>query len=328
MRCFVTGGSGFVGRELISTLVAQGHTVAALARSEKSAAAVKAAGAEPVKGDLDSVDALKAGMTGCGWVFHSAAHTEEWDSDEAFQRVNILGTDNVLAAAAATGVKRFVFISSEVVLANGDPLIDVDENTPLPSNPLRGYPATKQVSEQHVRAANKDGLETVVIRPRFIWGRNDTANLVKFVEGHHSGRLAWVDQGRYLTSTTHVANVCEGAILAAEKGRGGEVYFITDGKPVEFRWFLTEVLKTQGLTAPTKNFPRWLAWPAAAVAEAMWRTLKLKGPPTATKIAVALMGQTVTVKDDKARRELGYVGKMSMDQGLAEMARMPPVKAR
>lgn len=328
MRCFVTGGSGFVGRELISTLVARGHTVRALARSDKSAAAVKAVGAEPVKGDLDSVEAMTKGMEGCDWVFHSAAHTEEWDTDEAFHRVNVVGTDNTLVAAKAAGVKRFVLISSEAVLADGKPIIDADENTPLPSKPLAGYPATKQVSEAHVKAANGNGLETVIVRPRYIWGRNDTANLVKFVEGHHSGRLAWVDQGRYLTSTTHVANVCEGAILAAEKGKAGEVYFITDGKPVEFRWFLTEVLKTQGLPPPKKSFPGWLAWPAAVASEAIWRTFKLKGPPQATKIAIALMGQHVTVKDDKARKELGYVGKMTREEGLAEMAKLPPVKPR
>src|SRR5689334_12316409 len=106
MRSFVTGGSGFLGRELIRALVAKGHEVRALARSEKSMAAVKAAGAEPVKGDLDAVEPMQKGMEGCALVFHSAAHTEEWDSDEAFWRVNVTGTDNTMAAARGARVRR------------------------------------------------------------------------------------------------------------------------------------------------------------------------------------------------------------------------------
>ena len=325
MRSFVTGGSGFVGRELIRALVERGHQVRALARSAKSDAVVRAAGAEPVSGDLDSVDAMRAGMAGCDFVFHSAAHTEEWDTDEAFARVNVAGTDNTLSAARAAGVKRFILISSEAVLGDGSPIVGADETRPLPARPLRGYPATKGVSERSVLAANGLDIETVIVRPRYIWGRGDTSNLVKFIQGLESGRLMWISQGRYLTSTCHVANVCEGAILAAERGKPGEIYFLTDGKPVEFRWFLTRVLESQRRTAPTKSVPRWVASGVAAASETVWRALKLKGTPAATRVAIALMGQEVTVSDAKARRELGYQPKVSVDEGLAEMARLPPV---
>ena len=166
---FVTGGSGFVGRELIRTLKARGDDVRALARSPKSVAAVEAAGAVAVNGDLDGADALTAGMRGCELVFHCAAHTEEWDTDEAFWRANVTGTDNCLAAARAAGVRRFVLVSSEAVLCDGKPIVQADETRPLPAKALRGYPATKGACEQRVRAA--EGIETVVIRPRNIWAR-------------------------------------------------------------------------------------------------------------------------------------------------------------
>ncbi len=325
MRAFVTGGSGFVGRELISALVAGGHEVRALARSEKSAKRVSAVGATPVIGDLDGVEAMQQGMNGCAWVFHCAAHTEEWDTDEAFFKVNVTGTENVMTAARGAGVQRFILISSESVLADGRPLVRVDETYPLPSQPIRGYPASKALCEQRVRAANSDTFHTIVVRPRYIWGRGDTANMVKFVEALKSGRLKWIGQGRYLSSTCHVANVCEGALLAAEKGQPGEVYFLTDGEPVEFRWFLSEILKSQGRVPPTGNVPFGIAWAAASVSEALWRALGKKSSPPATKVAVSLMGQEVTVVDVKARRELGYEGKMSVAAGLAELAASPPV---
>ncbi len=325
MRTFVTGGSGFLGREMIRALIARGHTVRAIARSAKSEAAVKAAGAEPVSGDLDDVESMQRGMEGCDWVIHCAAHTEEWDSDAAFWRVNVVGTENVLAAARGARVRRFVMISSEAALADGNAIIDADETVPLPAKALPGYPFTKAESERRVRAANNADFQTVVVRPRLIWGRNDTALLSKILEAVKAGRFKWIGGGKYPSSTTHVANACEGALLAAEKGRAGEVYFVTDGPPVEFRSFMTRLIETQKRTAPTGNVPFGLAWAAATVTEALWRMLGKKSAPPATKVAVALMGQQVTVKDDKARRELGYVGHVSRDEGLAELARLPPV---
>ncbi len=325
MRSFVTGGSGFVGKELISALRARGDEVVALSRSERSDSALKTLGATPVRGDLDATEALAQGMAGCGAVFHCAAKVDEWDSDAAFHQVNVVGTEHVLAAARAAKVKRFVLISTEAVLADGQPLVDADETLPLPSRPLPGYPASKQLCERRVLEANGAGLETVVVRPRLIWGRGDTSNLVRFIEAIHGGRYAWVGGGRYLTSTCHVANVCEGALLAAERGTPGEVYFLTDGAPVEFRAFMTRVFESQGVKAPSRSVPRWLAGAAASVSEAAWRALKLGGTPPATRVAVCLMGQRMTVSDAKARRELGYSGRVSVEEGLAELARLPPV---
>jgi hypothetical protein len=129
---------------------------------------VKAAGAEAVLGDLDAVPALQLGMQGCDCVLHAAAHTEEWDSDEAFWKHNVVGTDNVLTAARAAKVKRFVQISSEAAMADGRPLIRLDETRPLPAKPLPGYPFTKAESERRVLAANGPELETVVVRPRIL----------------------------------------------------------------------------------------------------------------------------------------------------------------
>ena len=104
----------------------------------------------------------------------------------------------------------------------------------------------------------------------------------------------------------------EGVLLAAERGRPGEVYFLTDGPPVEFRAFITELLATQGLDPGARVVPRWIA--RALAAATSWMTT-----PPVTRGALALVGHEVTVDDAKARRELGYVGAMTRAQGLAEM---------
>lgn len=319
MRAFVTGGSGFVGRRLIPALREQGHTVRALGRSQASMDVVRQAGAEPVEGDLSSVDALQRGMEGCEVVFHSAATVKQWGSRSEFFEGNVRGTENVLEAARAVGVRRLVHVSTEAVLVDGSPLVNVNETWPLPERPIGHYSSTKGAAERLVMSVNSPELTTVVVRPRFVWGKGDTSVLSILVEAVKSGRFRWVDGGTFKTSTCHVANCVEGMLLAAEKGRGGQAYFLTDGEPVVFRDFITALLKTQGVDPGNKTIPSGLAMGVATVSELLWNFLPLPGNPPITRQELLLAGREVTVNDGKARQELGYEGRMTREAGLREM---------
>lgn len=316
-RIFITGGSGFVGRNLIRALTARGDEVIALARSPRATLTVEELGALSASGDLEDIEAMKVGMRGCDTVIHAAAQASEWGDPEDFYRFNVVGTQNALSAAKSAGVKTFVHISTEAVLANGSPIINADESWPRPKNALPRYPKTKGEAEAAAIAANSESFKTVVVRPRMIWGKDDSTLLPAFVEAVQEGRFMWMDGGHYMTSTCHVDNVVEGVLLAAEKGRGGEIYFLTDGEPVEFRKFITAVLATQNVTPADKSIPTWLAWRAAQACEGLWDLLGLKKLPPITRFTVNIIGQEVTVNDSKARTELGYQGKVSIEQGLA-----------
>jgi nucleoside-diphosphate-sugar epimerase len=318
---FVTGGSGFLGRNLIITLRERGDTVRALARSEAAIEAVRAAGAEPVRGDLDDVAAMQAGMAGCAAVFHSAADVAQFGDVKRIAHVNVGGTERVIAAARAAGVARLVHVSTEAVLVGGPRIVRADETWPRPAHPIGVYPLTKGMAEERVLAANSPTFATMVARPRFIWGPGDTSVLPILVDAVKRGRFRWIGGGRHLTSSCHVKNVCAGLLACAERGRGGEVYFFTDGEPTEVRAFLTELLATQGVTPSAGELPLWLARAAAWSAEAVWRILRLKGEPPVTRSAVLLIGDEVTVDDGKARRELGYAPIISREAGLAELRR-------
>jgi nucleoside-diphosphate-sugar epimerase len=247
-------------------------------------------------------------------VFHAAAYVDEHGPLAAHLRVSFHGTEHVLAAARAARVKRFVHVSTEAVLADGHPIVHADETRPLPARQLGSYGVAKARAEQAVLAANGgDGLETVVVRPRFIWGRGDTTLLRQIRDAVREKRFVWIDGGRYQTSTAHVDNVAEALVLAAERGTPGAVYFVTDGAPVEFRDFVTRWLATQGIDPGTRSIPRWLARLVAT------STAWMKHPPF-TRDAFAVIAHEVTVDDAKARRELGYRGARSREDGLAEMA--------
>jgi nucleoside-diphosphate-sugar epimerase len=311
-RAFVTGGSGFVGGRAIRRLRERGVEVAALARSDASVRAVEALGASAVRGDLDDRAAMQAGMAGSDVVIHAAAHVAEHGPLADFMRVTVTGTENTLAAARAAGVPRFVHVSTEAVLADGKPIVQADETRPRTTRPAGPYPLSKGLAEERVLAANGGGFATVIVRPRFIWGAGDTNLIPRIAEAVKRGRFAWIGGGRYLTSTCHIDNVVEGILLAAERGKPGEIYFLTDGEPVEFRAFLTKLLAAHGADPGDRSIPLWLARTVAAT------TGWMKQPPV-TRTAVALIGQEVTVVDAKARRELGYTSHVSRERGLAEM---------
>jgi nucleoside-diphosphate-sugar epimerase len=126
VKAFVTGGSGYVGRNLIRHLLKRRDTVRALARSPGSARIVSDLGAEPAMGDLDDRGTLQQAMAGCDVVFHSAAEVSEWGPRALYWKMNVDGTRNALAAAQAAGVKTFVHVGTEAALCDGTPLIDVD----------------------------------------------------------------------------------------------------------------------------------------------------------------------------------------------------------
>jgi nucleoside-diphosphate-sugar epimerase len=134
-----------------------------------------------------------------------------------------------------------------------------------------------------------------------------------------SGRFAWIGGGNHLTAITHVDNTVEGLVLGATKGRPGEAYFVTDGEPVVFREFVSELLRSQGVEPPTRSIPAWMASSLAVTGEAAWRTLPLPGRPPVTRFAYWVSSQECTIRIDKARRELGYAPVKSRDQGLAEL---------
>ncbi len=323
MRAFVTGGSGFVGRHLIAMLRARGDDVVALARSAAAEEAVRLAGGRPVPGDLDDAETMAAGMRSCQVVYHLAARADEWGTAEQFRRANVGGTGSVVRAALAAGVPRLVHVSTAGVLLGGGAVRNADEARPLPRRPLPLYCRTKAQAEDVVRRANSPGLATVVVRPPYVWGKGDTTLLGRLVDAVRGGRFAWIGGGRHLISTCHVRNVCEGLVKAAEAGRGGEVYFVTDGASVVFRDFMTALAATQGLDLPRRVIPRQLALATAWACETWWRVLGLRGTPPLTRTLVHLGGQEVTVVDSKARRELGYQGAVTLQEGLAEMRLAP-----
>jgi nucleoside-diphosphate-sugar epimerase len=310
-----------VGGHLIRRLVADRHEVAAVARSDSSAARVAELGAEPVPGDLSDEDALVAGMAGCEVVFHCAGAVGSHLDPGVADTVNVTGTRNVVRAAAAAGVRRLVHVSTESVLIDGSPLDGVDETRPVPtSGHLSDYARTKAEAERIVLAANGAGLETIALRPRLVWGPDDQTWLPGLVDKVESGVFRWVDGGVHLGSTCHVFNLVEALVLAATGGTPGGVYFVTDGPPRPFRQFAGAYLATAGIEVGDGSVPGWVMRAAAATLEMLWRTLPTTSAPPVNRVEAYMVSHPQVFDDSRARRELGYRPVIGFDEGMAQLS--------
>ncbi|MET3924816.1 hypothetical protein [Devosia sp. 2618] len=182
------------------------------------------------------------------------------------------------------------------------------------------YSRTKAEAERLAFSQNGPDFAVIAVRPRMVWGRDDTTALPQLLGAAKSGQLAWIDGGGYKTSSTHIANLCAGIDLALDKGRGGEIYFLTDGEPWAFRKLVSGMLAANGVAIPNKTVPRWLLRAMAQVGDALADLTGGRMTLPITMQSYATSAVEVTLDITKARTELGYRPVITIEDGLAEMA--------
>lgn len=290
----------------------------ALVRSAHARDTVHALGARSFDGDLSSEN-LSQGMKGCNSLLHAAADTDQRLGSAQQWDTNVEGTKRVFLAARDAGVTRAIFISTDSVLLDGRPLLNATEDHPFPSRPAGMYSHSKAEAERVALACGTPNFATMAVRPRFVWGRDDSISLPQILSAVNSGRFAWIGSGRYATSTTHIANLVHGVALALARGTAGEAYHITDREPIEFREFVTALLATQGVQPPTREISRGMLNGFAAVGR--WMAVLSRGwiVPPITRQLLAASAVEVTLNIDKARQHLGYLPIISRELGFAEL---------
>ncbi len=299
-KAFVTGGTGFLGRNLINLLDQSGWTVRALARDAEAARKVIGDGVEIVPGDVTDAASVKAAITpDMDAVFHVAADTSSWSREAARQRrVNVDGTAHVIAAVQAAGCGRLVHVSSISVF--GPQHASFDETAPYAEAPTN-YARTKRDGERLVRAAVADGLDAVIVNPTHIVGRFDSHNWARLFTMQAAGKLPGVPPGG--GNFANGGAVAEGLIAAHAEGKRGENY-ILGGPKASFRELLTEAAKLMDLPPPGRATPAFLLR-ALGGAGTIWTALTGKRPMVTPEEA-AFACETMDARADKAVRELGY----------------------
>lgn len=314
-QVFVTGGSGFVGQNLIPMLIEQGYQVKALARSTQAIQKVESLGATPIKGNLNDAEALTNGVQDCSIVFHLAASVNFFASEKELKHLHVDATELLLNIAKNAHVQKFIYLGAASVIMNGKPIVNADE-TFISDNIIDGYSRTKLQAEQFVLGASSKSFETLSLRPPLIWGKGDPNTLLGIIDAVKKGRMQFIDGGKHRLVTCHVTNVCHALILASKSQQNGKAYFITDGETPIFKDFIKKYVGTQGVVIPDKDVSLPMAKRVASMMEFVWRTFRLKGHPPLYKGLVNTLGLEFITNDRKARQELGYKTFITIEQGL------------
>jgi dihydroflavonol-4-reductase len=270
MRAFVTGGTGFVGANLVRLLLAKGWQVRTMVRSDSILDNLQGLDVEYVISDLNDPDlALK--MLGCDCLFHVAAHYSLWrkDADRLYQS-NVVGTRNILAAARSAGIQRTVYTSSVAAIGvPQDPTIIPDETYQSPPEKLIGvYKQSKYWAEQEAIKAFQAGQDIVIVNPATPIGAYDIKptptgdTILRFLRRQMP---AYVDTGLNLI---HVKDVAMGHLLALEKGTSGDRYILGHANWT-LKQMLDELARITGIPAPTIAVPTWLPLGVAWVDECL-----------------------------------------------------------
>jgi 3beta-hydroxy-delta5-steroid dehydrogenase/steroid delta-isomerase len=328
-RVLVTGGSGFVGANLVTALLDRGYQVRSFDRAPSPLPAQP--GLEVLQGDICDRDIVAGAVSGIDTVFHTAALIELMGgasvTEDYRQRsfaVNVEGTRNLVHAAQAAGAKRFVYTSSNSVVMGGKRISGGDETLPYTDRFNDLYTETKVVAEQFVLSQNGiDGLLTCAIRPSGIWGRGDQTMFRKVFESVLAGHVkVLVGRKAARLDNSYVHNLIHGFILAAHHlvpggSAPGQAYFINDAEPVNMFEFTRPVIAACG-----ERLPR-LRISGAAVRAAMlgWQRLHFRfgfPPPPLEPLAVERLYLDNYFSVDKATRDLGYRPLFTTEQAMTE----------
>jgi len=320
MKVMVTGATGFVGKALAKELAKRGYEVVCFSRRD-----IPDLAADVKKGDLTDGKAFTDALSGCEALFHVASKTGIWGSYDDYYAANVTGTENAISACVINKVRLLVYTSSPSVIFRDGDHKGVNESAPYPDRYLANYPRTKAIAEALVLKANCTEIATVSLRPHLVWGPEDPHFLPRMLERAKAGQLRIVGTGKNLIDSTYIDNVVDAHILALERLKAdapvaGKCYFITNGEPLPAEELMNMFLKAGGLPPLAKKIPAGAAYTAGALLEFIYRLLKKKEEPKMTRFLARELSCSHWYDISAAKRDLGYIPKVSIEEGMKRLA--------
>jgi nucleoside-diphosphate-sugar epimerase len=323
MKTLVTGGTGFLGSHLVERLLAQGHEVRALARRTSNITHLKTTEAEIIFGDIQDYESLLPALKGIDVVYHAAARvTPGWGAWKWFESSIIKGTDNMLRASVEMKVPRFLHVSTGSVhgkLCEGD--TPVCESTPCDVAFCRDayYDFAKMRAEDVAFEYHKKGkIQVSMIRIAAVYGPRDRL-LADRVYRHVSLPLiVWPGKSNPKYSIVYATDAADFAILVATSDRAiGEVYNVAPMYAIPLRTFAASMVKAMGGPRVQVTMPYSVAYVWCALMEEWSRLRHVKDMPYLTRSGLKFVNKGIYLDGTKARDELGWQPKVSLDEGTA-----------
>jgi nucleoside-diphosphate-sugar epimerase len=319
MKVLVTGGTGFTGSHLTRRLLRKGHEVVVLdAQKGMMFDELQGMGANVYLGSVTDSDLVNKAVKGCEVVHHVAAMFRQVNqAKKVYWDVNVEGTRIMLDAALRHGVRAFVNCSTQGV--HGDIKQEPgDENSPIA--PADYYQYTKFEAEKIIPDFLGKGMKIVTLRPTAIYGPEDPERYLILFRRTKKGRFLMFGSGKTHYHPVYIDNLVDAFEMAAESDKGdGEAYIIGDEKYYSLNDLVTAVARSQEVDLSIQHLPFWPLWTSALMCEAVYKPLP-KDPPLFRR-RVDWFRQNRAFSIAKARRDLGYEPRISLDEGLSRTAK-------
>jgi dihydroflavonol-4-reductase len=318
MRVFVTGGTGFIGGQVVRRLRERGDEVRALVRSPDKGQALADLGCELVSGTLSNKDAIGAGMQGCEAAIHGAAVYEVGipeSEHRAMYEANVIGTENVLRAALEAKLPKVVYISTVGAFGNTKGQV-VDESYEHPGTSFTSYYEETKLEAHRLakRLIAEEGLSCVIVQPGGVYGPQDHSAIGQQMNQFLAGRMPLIAFPDLGFNMVHVDDVAAGVLLALDKGKSGEAY-VLGGQITTMRELIQTLARVAGKKAPRRALPTPLMKAMTPFGPIVGKVMG-QGPNLRELISSA-DNVTFWAKHDKAMAELEYSPR-GLEQGLRD----------
>jgi dihydroflavonol-4-reductase len=318
VKVFVTGGTGFIGGEVVRQLRERGDEVVCLVRSPEKAERLTALGCRLVSGDLGDETAIRSGVEGCDAVVHAAAMYEVGipaSKRPAMWEANVAGTERMMNAALEAKVARIVYVSTVGAFGNTSRRV-VDESYEHPGKEFTSYYEETKLEAHRVvkRTIAEQDLPAIVVQPGGVYGPGDTSQVADLLEQFLAGKLPLLPFPELGICLTHVEDIATGILLALDRGKLGETYVLS-GPVTTMRDAIETVAGIAGRKAPKHALPTPLMRAMIPIGPLVG---KLMGQPPNLRELIS-SGDRVTfwASHEKASRELGYAPR-GMEEGLRQ----------
>lgn len=318
VKILVSGATGFLGGAVSRRLRAGGHDVIATGRDSARGRVLTAEGIRFEAADLCDKVRVSGLCRDLDAVVHCAALSSPWGPRHAFVRANVEATRVLSDACRIGGVQRFVHISTPSIYMGVGNRELVREDEVLP-HPINHYAATKLEAEAIVLTAHATGLPSVILRPRAIFGPGDTTIFPRLIRALEGGLVPILGDGRNQVDLTYIDNVVSAVelALAAPASAMGQPYNITNGEPVYLWDVIARLCDELELKPPRGRLSRSLGLALGSALEAFHHAFRPEVEPRLTRYTVEVLSCTMTLDISRARAQLGYEPRVSMEQGLA-----------
>lgn len=312
----ITGASGLVGSHIAEKLVERGERVRAFVRPSSDTRFLKQLGVDFAVGDMQDVSSIRKAVSGATIVYHCAARVGDWGPWHEYETQTINGTRNLVEACKAEPVGRILHVSSVSVYGHHkNPKGLLDETTPTGQNLWLwdNYARAKALAELEVRKYS----DHTIVRPSWVYGPRDRLAFPRVVKAMRIGAAPLLGTAENLLNIVYAGDVANGAILAANSPKAvGEAYNLCSNGGITQKKMADTVCDALGVPRLKKRIPLFLAYQFAFFSELFGKLIGKKDPPRVTRRAVYMLSRPIEFTPEKARRELGWVEEIGIEEGV------------